>query len=523
MRYHTFDLTVSATGAPHDYLLAAQTSGLGETHEPIKTQIDASAAPLADLLAQLAYHKILSTGLQQLGKKLYETLFAGEINLLINRALGETMGRDDLGLRLRLRINPPELATLPWEYLYSPERRLFLAASVETPLSRYLNLPEPVRQLACPEQINLLVVMPQNSGLDIVAEREMLETIAAKLRGKMNIDFLEGSATSAAIREALRQQEYHILHYAGHGAFNVAQASKPADASAADKMSALHLSEEAFIYLDHAEKFTEPMSAEQFAHFFTDYPFTRLVFLNACHGATRSAQQALVGLAPQLVWRGVPAVVAMQNKIDNDDAILLATEFYAELCNTREGGQVEAAISRARKALLQEKPSSAAFGNPVLYLRAEDGRLWEAQKTELLKPPSEEKKPVLERWQTWVALVGGILAIIVGLLELPPKIDALFHKETAKPAEIVTSYLRVFVVDSTSGAPLADVSLRVEELPVDTVLTATTTSSGGFHFDKIPAPLNSRARVYATKEGYRGKNEYTSLPGPLRFELEKIK
>lgn len=32
-----------------------------------------------------------------------------------------------------------------------------------------------------------------------------------------------------------------------------------------------------------------------------------------------------------------------------------------------------------------------------------------------------------------------------------------------------------------------------------------------------------RARVYAKKEGYRGKDEYTFLPGPLRLELEKIK
>jgi hypothetical protein len=69
----------------------------------------------------------------------------GDIALLFNRALGETIGRDDLGLRLRLRINPPELAALPWEFLYSPERHLFLAASVETSLSRYRNLREPIR------------------------------------------------------------------------------------------------------------------------------------------------------------------------------------------------------------------------------------------------------------------------------------------------------------------------------------------------------------------------------------------
>ncbi len=384
MRYHTFDLTVSATGVLHEYLLSAQSSRQGEAGG--RTKLDPSSARLADLFAQFGDGTISSTNLQALGATFYQSLFVGEIGMLLNRALGETIGNEALGLRMRLRINPPELAALPWEFLYSPERRLFLAASVKTPLSRYLNLPEPLRQLACPEKINLLVVITQNSGLDTTAERQALEKVATQLRDRLTVDFLEGEATSAAIREALRKKEYHIFHYAGHGAFNVAQASKPAYTSIADKMSALHLSsrmtDEAFIYLDHEEKLTEPITAEQFAHFFTDYPFTRLVFLNACQGATRSSHQALAGVAPQLVLRGVPAVVAMQEKIDNDDAILFATEFYAELCHERDGGQVEVAISRARKALLQEEPNSAVFGNPVLYLRAEDGQLWEAQKND---------------------------------------------------------------------------------------------------------------------------------------------
>jgi len=280
MRYQTFDLTAAATGAPGEYLLSAQTSRHGETQTPIKTVIDLGAAPVPDWRGKLADNMMSPVEAQAFGAWLYHSLFRGDLNLLLNRALGETISRDDLGLRLRLRLSPPELAALPWEFLYSPERRLFLAASVETPLSRYFNLPEPIRQLAAPAQINLLVVMPQNSGLDIVAEREMLETIAAKLRGKINMDFLEGQATQKAIREALRQKEYHILHYAGHGAFKrevssseavIPQESFSAEPRAPAQKDPSRMPEEAFIYLDHIEKFIEPISAEQFAHFFTDY------------------------------------------------------------------------------------------------------------------------------------------------------------------------------------------------------------------------------------------------------------
>jgi len=526
MRYQTFDLTVSATGTPHEYLLSAQTSRHGETHAPIKISIVASAAPVADLLTKLANNKISSTDLQTLGKQLYESLFAGEINLLLNRALGETIGRDDLGLRLRLRINPPELAALPWEFLYSTERRLFLAASVETPLSRYLNLPEPLRAIACPDPIRMLVVIPQNTDLDTVVERERLEKIALKitdrsletlnfsdslkikrpvneLRGKIVIDFLEGLATTAAIRASLREKEYHIFHYAGHGAFK---------------------NDEAFLYLDHEEKFTEAISAEHFAHFFTDYVFTRLVVLNACQGATRSAHQALAGVAPQLVLRGVPAVIAMQDRIANDDAILFAAEFYEELCNPRDGGQIEAAISRARKALLQERP--AVFGNPVLYLRAEDGRLWEEQKPAIVEPAGEvkdkEQKSLLERWGLWVTLIGGILVIIATLADLPEKILKLWESKEVKKEESAATYLRGAVMD-LNDEPIADALITLKELPSDTVLTQTTTRAGGFYFEKIPGKVGDRVRVYADKAGYKSQNEYVTLPNPIKFKLARAK
>lgn len=299
------------------------------------------------------------------------------------------------------------------------------------------------------------------------------------------VDFLAGEATSAAIRDALRQKEYHILHYAGHGAFK---------------------NEQAFIYLDHPEKMVAAMTAENFAQFFLDYPAMRLVFLNACQGATASAHQALVGLAPQLVLRGVPAVVAMQFPIDNDDAILFATEFYAELCSARTAGQVEIAISIARKALLQEKLTSPAFGNPVLYLRAEDGRLWEAQKTELPPSPSvEEKKPMLERWQTWVGLIGGILAILAAVTELPEKFVKMYkvlasNFKTDSTETSVTAQWQTLKgqIKDEAGLPMDSVRVVLPEFNQ----SATTDANGVFEFS-VYAPTQERVRSEAYKNGFQ--------------------
>ncbi len=483
MRYHSFEILISPSGTAHQYAIQAQSRPQGEAKA--RTTIQADVPPLPELLPQLENRVVPRAKLQELGTRLYRWLFVGEVNLLFNRALGETLAQDELGLRVRLRMGAPELDVLPWEFLYSPERHLFLAASVETPLSRYISLTEPLKKLPCPEKINLLAVIPQNSGLDTTAERSALEKITDQLAGKIAVDVLEGEATSAAIRDALRKKAYHLFHYAGHGSFE---------------------HEKACLHLDHAEKGTELMDADLFAQFFLDYPSMRLVFLNACQGATRSAHQALVGAAPQLVLRGVPAVVAMQYPIFNDDAILLASEFYAELCSEREGGQVEVALSRARKALLQERPESPAFGNPVLYLRAEDGRLWEVQKTELPKPPIEEKKSVLERWQLWVGLVAGILAILIAVVELPEKINKFLVSIIKKDTVVLEVQPLAGQILDENNEPLSDVVVMLPEYG----LTDTTNQLGSFEF-KVKAPHQAQVKLQAQKPGYEPLFEDPSL------------
>jgi len=491
MRFHTFEILISPAGTANQYAIHAHSRPQGEAKA--HTTIRADVPPLPELLPQLEHRGVPRAKLHELGTKLYRWLFVDEVNLLFNRALGETLVQDEVGLRVRLRLGAPELDVLPWEFLYSPERHLFLAASVETPLSRYISLTEPVRKLPCPEKIHLLAVIPQNSGLDTTAERAALEKISDQLAGKIAMAVLEGEATSAAIRDALRNKAYHLFHYAGHGSFE---------------------HEKACIHLDHAEKGTELMDADLFAQFFLDYPSIRLVFLNACQGATRSAHQALLGAAPQLVLRGVPAVVAMQYPIYNDDAILLASEFYAELCSEREGGQVEVALSRARKALLQERSDSPAFGNPVLYLRAEDGRLWEAKAPvrDVSKP--EDKKSLLERWGLWVGLVAGILAIFATLIDLPEKMSKLW---VSNKEEMATSPLRGLVKNS-KGEFLRDSMIIAEGLQRDTTYTD---SFGGFYFKKIPGKSGDRVRVYVYKEGRLLHNEYVALPGPANIVLEE--
>ncbi len=62
--------------------------------------------------------------------------------------------------RLRLRLaEVPELAGVPWEYIYNPALNRFLALSTETPLVRYLDLPERIRPVKVVQPLRVLVMV----------------------------------------------------------------------------------------------------------------------------------------------------------------------------------------------------------------------------------------------------------------------------------------------------------------------------------------------------------------------------
>lgn len=446
MQYNTFDLIITALGTTNQYEVCANSSTQGEGRDQMT--LDRRAEPFAGLLKKLEDKTVSRDDLQSLGRALHQRMFFGQISEVFYGTLGETDHNDELGVRVRLRL-PPALAVLPWEFLCTADGR-FLATSSETPISRYLEIAHPLKSLACPSQIRILAVIPKNSGLDIAGERRLLKKISAKLHGQIMVDFLEGAVTSAAIRKKLQENSYHVFHYAGHGLFE-------------DKESP-----EAFIYLDGETELVRKMSAPDFAEFFSDYPSMRLVVLNACQGAMRSAHQALAGAAPQLVQAGVPAVVAMQYPIANDDAVLFATEFYNRLCDQRSGGQVEVALAAARKALKQDGADKFAFGNPVLYLRAEDGRLWEPAPTRevvvtqpagaeskqiTLRPPVPVPMPPPTTWRRSL-IIDAVLLVLIFFIAFfpqpaPQKISLAMadFENAAQDSALMTTVINALTAD----------------------------------------------------------------------------
>ena len=185
---------------------------------------------------------------------------------------------------------------------------------------------------------------------------KMTEALAGlEQRGLVVVEQLQ-HATLSELQQRLRQGEYHIFHFIGHGGFD-----KQAD--------------DGVLLLTDPEGRSRKVSAQFLGTLLHDHRPLRLAVLNACEGARASRRDPFAGTAQSLVQQGIPAVIAMQFEVTDDAAICFTREFYASIAS---GYPVDAALAESRKAIFAEV-SEIEWGTPVLYMRAPDGRIFDIE------------------------------------------------------------------------------------------------------------------------------------------------
>ncbi|MGH7490846.1 MAG: AAA-like domain-containing protein, partial [bacterium] len=302
------------------------------------------------------------------GNRLFRAVFEDAIDNCFRRSLDEAK-RQKAGLRLRLRLaEVPELANVPWEYLYyNSSFDRFLSLSIDTPIVRYIDLPEPSRPLAVKPPIRILAMIssPYNLvQLDVEQEWEKLKQALQPLheRGLVKLERLE-KASLSALQRHLRRDEYHIFHYIGHGDF---------DAQTQDGV----------LLLEDEAKQGQRVSGHNLGMLLHDEHSLGLVLLNACEGARHSTTDPFAGSAQSLVRQGIPAVIAMQFEVTDQAAITLSQVFYETLA---EGFPIDYALAEARKAIFAEC-NNVEWGTPVLYMRSPDGRIFDLEQPQKVEP-----------------------------------------------------------------------------------------------------------------------------------------
>jgi hypothetical protein len=296
--------------------------------------------------------------LKRFGGRLFEAVFADQVlsRFTASMALCRERGA---ALRVRLHLDDaPELAQLPWEYLYSAERNRFFGLSAETPIVRYLDLglDDPTLTTSAPLRVAVILASPSDyDALDIDAEWRRIRSalVQQEARGQIVVQRVE-NGTMAALRRHLRENQPHVLQFAGHGDFDP------------DTRQGVLLFED-----DSGRG--QRVAGEMLATVLGNCASLRLAILNSCDGARGDHANIFSGTAQRLVQQGLPAVIAMQFPVTDRAAIVFANEFYGSIA---DGYAIDAALTEARVAM-NTSGAELEWGTPVLFMRSPDGRLFD--------------------------------------------------------------------------------------------------------------------------------------------------
>jgi len=379
MEYLNFDILISS-GEEKNYPVRVLQSPAGEASAILESSFDQPefvqflkaielirgtsrgrrSASLQEINQELSFtvtSEVIAA--QEVGRRLFTSLFPSEVLSLYRSSLD--MAREQgKKLRIRLRFDPPELSILPWEFLYDQTQGDHVNLLRSTTVTRYLDLGRPVQPLQVEPPLRILgMVASPNDMLPLNTEEEqrrMQESIDHLIEAQtVELKWVEGQ-TWQDLNHAIETSGCHIFHFIGHGAF---------DAKLGEGVIAL---------VEEGTGSANFLSATQLGRLFDAHSSLRLAIINACEGARSSENDVFSSVGATLVRRGIPAVVSMQYAITDQAAIEFSREFYDSLAR---GLPVDTAVQAARRGISMALEDSVEWGTPVLYLRAQDGSLFQ--------------------------------------------------------------------------------------------------------------------------------------------------
>ena len=243
--------------------------------------------------------------LRDFGQELFDSIFVNVTS--ISKIYEQSKNKH---LRIKLRITSPDLAALPWEYLYE-EDDVIGYLSLKRPFVRYLETEGAAGSMGVKGPLRILgmISAPDNEEwprLEVAKERERINKGIDKLQkeGRVVFQWVSGR-TPKDLMEKLQEGDWHIFHFIGHGGVEPRSQSGAAGNS---------FDQSGFIVMVDEDGKPVKKFARDLAIMLDDARDSlRLVVLNCCESARINVGEKFCNPAIGLMKGGwLPAVVAMQ-------------------------------------------------------------------------------------------------------------------------------------------------------------------------------------------------------------------
>ena len=370
--YENFDLRILTQDADGRYRIQVTHNPEGmETYDDVKQTFPLDDYDFADLVDYLRDLVAQGEDAKKLGQMMRDLLFPGRVDDIFFANMN-SMRRQGKGLRIRLRIDPPELSKLPWEYVYGGDDFGFFALDPRTPLVRYVARPFQTSTLSVPNPMKVLLAISAPSdqaALSVDEEERRVRSWLSVMGDRVELRVVR-KATPQRIQAALSDSP-HIFHFIGHGEFSQGVGK---------------------LVFENDFGMSEVRDSEQLKVMLRGRD-VKVVILNACKSAAGDAHAAFAGVAPALVQADIPAVIAMQFNVPDKTALGFTQDLYRYLMS---GYPLDQAVTEMRSGAFNNANDKYYWGIPILYMRSPDGRLWEPD-AELLKLFEEARQSAVER------------------------------------------------------------------------------------------------------------------------------
>jgi len=306
--------------------------------------------------------KLNRSQLKTVGQTLATALFPTDVIRNFSKVQG-MVAESYKGIRLRLIIEPPQIAEYPWEVIY--DNGSYMSISDKTTLVRYVPTGKP-KKINFEDPLKILIIGSNPSSNQVPCTRleEEIESIENALQNEIDHDLIRLKiiriATIDRIWKQLRQDSYNIIHFIGHGLFK--------DGTG-------------YLALVNSNGDVEFADHERIGSLF-QFPSLDslgLIVLNACETGATSTYKAFTGLAPQLINIGVPSVIAMRYNITNKMAHLFSQIFYTNLTKM----PIDQNLQMARHRIFVDGDVEPRdFTAPVLFTSSNDGFIFNTSGTQ---------------------------------------------------------------------------------------------------------------------------------------------